>query len=56
MGVDVSPTAAASGTIDLGDGVEVYRLGFGAMRLTGEEVWGPPDDPDEAFEQLKEAF
>ena len=31
----------------LGD-VEIGRLGFGAMRITGTGVWGPPADPDEA--------
>ena len=47
--------AHASGTLDLGDGLEVHRLGYGAMRITGEGVWGPPDDPDEAVRVLQRA-
>ena len=35
-------------TFKLGGDLEVRRLGFGAMRITGEGIWGPPDDPDEA--------
>jgi pyridoxine 4-dehydrogenase len=38
-------------TID-GD-LEVHRLGFGAMRITGEGIWGPPDDPEEAKRVLR---
>jgi pyridoxine 4-dehydrogenase len=37
-------TAAAGGTIDIGGDTTVNRLGFGAMRITGEGVWGPPQD------------
>ncbi len=32
----------------IGGDLEVDRLGFGAMRITGDGIWGPPDDPDEA--------
>ena len=39
-------TAAASGTFTLGGDLPVHRLGFGAMRLTGHGVWGPPADRD----------
>ncbi len=39
-------------TIKLGD-LEVARLGFGAMRLPGPEVWGEPDDPDRARAVLR---
>jgi aryl-alcohol dehydrogenase-like predicted oxidoreductase len=39
-------------TIKLGD-LEVVRLGFGAMRLTGPEVWGEPEDPARAREVLR---
>lgn len=48
---DVS--AAASGTFKLGGDLEVNRLGFGAMRLTGEGIWGEPKDTDEAKRVLK---
>ncbi|MGH3542797.1 MAG: oxidoreductase, partial [Mycobacterium sp.] len=34
--------AQASGTFTLGGELTVNRLGFGAMRLTGKGVWGPP--------------
>ena len=33
-------TAAAAGTIDVGGDLTVNRLGFGAMRITGQGVWG----------------
>jgi len=47
-----SPSAAAAGTVRLGDR-DVNRLGFGAMRITGDGVWGPPDDPDTAHHVLQ---
>jgi aryl-alcohol dehydrogenase-like predicted oxidoreductase len=42
------PNAAASGTFTLGGELEVRRLGFGAMRVTGPGIWGDPEDPAEA--------
>src|SRR3954463_14960826 len=47
--------AAASGTFQLGD-LEVRRMGFGAMRITGQGIWGPPADHDEAIRVLKRAY
>jgi pyridoxine 4-dehydrogenase len=47
--------AAASGTFKLGGDLEVHRLGYGTMQLTGEGVWGEPDDPDEAVAVLRRA-
>jgi pyridoxine 4-dehydrogenase len=47
--------AAASGTFKLGGDLEVNRLGYGTMQLTGEGVWGEPDDPDEAIAVLRRA-
>ncbi len=44
----------AAGTITIGD-LEVGRLGFGAMRITGEGIWGPPRDHDEAIRVLRRA-
>jgi pyridoxine 4-dehydrogenase len=44
--------ASVSGTFQLGD-LTVYRLGFGAMRITGDGVWGPPADRREAIAVLK---
>ncbi|MDX1624720.1 MAG: aldo/keto reductase, partial [Gemmatimonadota bacterium] len=48
-------TATAAGTFELGDGVRVNRMGYGAMRITGEGVWGEPDDHDEAKRVLRRA-
>ena len=42
-------------TLDLGGDVEVHRLGFGAMRITGEGIWGPPRDRDAAKAVLRRA-
>lgn len=45
---------ADAGTIELG-GKTVNRLGFGAMRITGPGIWGPPKDHDEALAVLRRA-
>jgi aryl-alcohol dehydrogenase-like predicted oxidoreductase len=47
--------AATAGTIDVGGDLTVNRLGFGAMRITGDGVWGPPKDLDEAKAVLRRA-
>jgi aryl-alcohol dehydrogenase-like predicted oxidoreductase len=47
--------AAASGTFSLGGDLNVTRLGFGAMRITGPGIWGPPADHDEAIRVLRRA-
>jgi pyridoxine 4-dehydrogenase len=47
--------AAAAGTISIGDDLVVNRLGFGAMRITGQGVWGPPVDHDRAIAVLRRA-
>ena len=47
-------TAAAAGTVQLGD-IRVNRLGYGAMRITGKGVWGPPPDHDAALATLRRA-
>jgi pyridoxine 4-dehydrogenase len=47
--------AAAAGTFSLGGELTVNRLGFGAMRITGEGIWGEPKDPDEARKVLRRA-
>jgi pyridoxine 4-dehydrogenase len=49
------PTAAAAGKIDLGGDLTVNRLGFGAMRITGDGVWGAPPDRDRAKAALRRA-
>jgi pyridoxine 4-dehydrogenase len=48
-----APTAAPSGTFDIGGDLTVNRLGFGAMRITGRGVWGEPDDRAEALRVLR---
>ncbi|HEX6616256.1 MAG TPA: aldo/keto reductase [Gemmatimonadales bacterium] len=45
--------AARSGTFLIGGDLPVHRLGFGAMRITGKGIWGPPADPDEAVRVLR---
>jgi pyridoxine 4-dehydrogenase len=47
--------AAAAGAIKLGGDLTVHRMGFGAMRLTGPGIWGPPSDPREAVRVLRRA-
>jgi len=47
--------AQASGTFSIGGDLTVNRLGFGAMRLTGKGVWGPPEDRDECIRVLRRA-
>jgi len=40
-------------TFTIGGDLEVHRLGFGAMRITGDGIWGPPDDPEDAKRLLR---
>jgi pyridoxine 4-dehydrogenase len=47
------PNAAKSGIFKIGGKIPVHRLGFGAMRVTGSGVWGPPQDKAEALRTLK---
>ena len=47
-------TDAAAGTLEIGDR-SVRRLGFGAMRITGPGIWGPPEDHDGAIAVLRRA-
>jgi len=46
---------AASGTFSLGGDLPVSRLGYGAMRITGKGIWGPPADPEESKRVLRRA-
>ncbi len=48
--------AQASGILTIGGDLKVYRLGFGAMRLTGEGIWGPPANKQEAIAVLRRAL
>lgn len=42
-------------TFTIGDDLTVKRMGFGAMRITGDGIWGPPNDKKEAIRVLKRA-
>jgi pyridoxine 4-dehydrogenase len=46
-------TTFTTDTFRIGGELEVHRLGFGAMRLTGAGIWGPPEDPDECRAVLR---
>ncbi len=48
-------TAAAAGTIDVGGDLTVNRMGFGAMRVTGQGIWGDPPNRDKAIATLRRA-
>ena len=48
-------SASLAGDISLGGEISVHRLGFGAMRLTGEGIWGPPKDRKAALAVLRRA-
>jgi aryl-alcohol dehydrogenase-like predicted oxidoreductase len=50
-----SSTVAASGSFSLGGDLPVTRLGYGAMRLTGPGIWGPPADEQNALAVLRRA-
>jgi aryl-alcohol dehydrogenase-like predicted oxidoreductase len=46
-------SAAAAGTIEIGGDLVVRRMGYGAMRVTGDGIWGEPADPDRAKAALR---
>jgi pyridoxine 4-dehydrogenase len=50
---NTTPHASVAGTFALGGDLEVNRLGFGAMRITGEGIWGGPENPEEAERVLR---
>jgi len=54
MGAE-STDASAAGTVSIGGDQDARRLGFGAMRITGEGIWGPPPDPEAAKAVLRRA-
>jgi pyridoxine 4-dehydrogenase len=49
----VDANAAKSGSFKVGGDIKINRLGFGAMRVTGPGIWGPPADRKEALRTLK---
>lgn len=53
---DDNRPAVQSGTFAIGGELPVHRLGFGAMRITGKGIWGPPEDHDEAIRVLRRAL
>ena len=55
MATTTAVNAAASGTFSLGGDLTINRLGFGAMRITGDGIWGEPKDPDTAKKVLRRA-
>jgi len=56
MAATLRPDATAAGTFELGGDLEIHRMGYGAMRLTGKGIWGPPDDREEARQVLRRAL
>ena len=48
-----SPAGAAAGTIEIGGDLVVRRMGFGAMRITGNGIWGEPPDEEQAKATLR---
>jgi aryl-alcohol dehydrogenase-like predicted oxidoreductase len=52
--IATTPNAASAGTLNLGD-LTVNRLGYGAMRITGPGICGPPKDKDAAIKTLRRA-
>ena len=55
MSTTESVSAAAAGTFTLGGDLTVNRLGYGAMRITGKGIWGPPEDKTAALATLRRA-
>jgi pyridoxine 4-dehydrogenase len=47
------PNASAAGRFKLGGDIDIARLGYGAMRITGDGVWGEPADRAEALRALR---
>jgi len=48
-------SAAAAGALTLGGDLTVHRMGYGAMRITGKGIWGPPADKASALATLRRA-
>src|ERR1700732_35275 len=55
LGSTSTPGSATNSTFKIGGDLEVNRLGFGAMRITGEGIWGWPPDRANAVKVLKRA-
>lgn len=50
-----TPNASAAGTFTLGGDLTVNRLAYGAMRICGKGIWGPPEDKAAALATLRRA-
>ena len=50
---DIRPDATAAGTFSVGGDLDGNCIGFGAMRITGEGIWGEADSPEEARADLR---
>jgi pyridoxine 4-dehydrogenase len=50
-----NPTTSFSPTYTIGGDLTVNRMGYGAMRITGDGIWGPPQDHDESIRVLQRA-
>jgi len=51
-----SPSAAQAGSLTIGGDLTVHRFGYGAMRITGKGIWGPPEDRAGALAVLRKAI
>ncbi|HET8910122.1 MAG TPA: aldo/keto reductase [Ktedonobacteraceae bacterium] len=54
--INIHDAVAQSGTFLIGGDLKVHRLGFGAMRITGEGIWGPPANKQQAIHVLRRAI
>src|SRR6202047_3590751 len=55
MATTTAVSAKASGTFAIGGDLTVNRLGYGAMRITGDGIWGEPKDRENAKKVLRRA-
>jgi len=56
MNKEQTISAAAAGTFTIGGDLTVNRMGYGAMRITGQGVWGPPADKAASLATLRHAI
>jgi pyridoxine 4-dehydrogenase len=56
MNIEQILSAAAAGTFTIGADLTVNRMGYGAMRITGQGVWGPPADEAAALATLRQTI
>jgi aryl-alcohol dehydrogenase-like predicted oxidoreductase len=56
MSQQMALSAAAAGTFTIGGNLTVNRIGYGAMRITGPGIWGPPADKNAALATLRKSI